>query len=251
MIVVRNITKVTLIVLSVALLSSCAKTTNKVHSRKYPINFVQAKKIAREIYKLHPKTFYCSCEFNNDAVIDFKKCGFKPKNNSKRNYKLEWEHVVTAKELGGHYPCWNSKICTTKKGKRYKGRKCCEKINSKFNLAISDGHNIVPSIGSVNNTRGAKNFSNVEIENYEYGLCKIGFNIKTAIPDKKIRGVIARKYLYMIDTYNIEIDNEYKNLMINWNKAYPPSETEVKIHDEIAKTQGSSNPYVKLYYKFK
>ena len=39
----------------------------------------------------------------------------------------------------------------------------------------------------------------------------------------------------MIGTYNIEVDNEYKNLIMNWNKAYPPSEAEVKIHNEIAK----------------
>ena len=67
---IRNITKVTLIILSVALLNNCAKTTNEVHYRKYPITFAQAKKVSREIYKLHPKTFYCSCEFNNDGVVD-------------------------------------------------------------------------------------------------------------------------------------------------------------------------------------
>ena len=159
--------------------------------------------------------------------------------------------MVTVKELGNRYPCWNNKICMTKNGKRYKGRKCCEKINPEFNLAISDMYNLVPAIGSINNKRGSKRFSNVGIENYEYGLCKIGFDINTAIPDKKIRGVIARKYLYMINAYNLEIDKDYKKLLKSWNKTYPPSATEIRIHNEINKVQGNSNPYITAYSKMK
>ena len=115
-----------LLILSLFLTQTTFASDSPTHSIK---SFSQAKRILGKIYKDNKQTFYCGCTYNNKKRIDLNSCGYKPRKNKKRAKRLEWEHVVPAYHFGNPRTCWREKICTKKNGKKYKGRRCCNKID--------------------------------------------------------------------------------------------------------------------------
>ncbi|WP_248280387.1 endonuclease [Marinomonas sp. UCMA 3892] len=105
---------------------------------EHPTSFSQAKRFAREIYQDNQSTFYCGCSYNNDGAIDAASCGYEPRKQPKRGERLEWEHVVSAWEIGHQRQCWQNG-----------GRRNCEKNDAEFSKMVSDLHNLVPSVGSL------------------------------------------------------------------------------------------------------
>ena len=48
-------------------------------------------------------TVYCGCKYKSNKKpngIDFEGCGFQPRKNANRASRIEWEHVVTAHNIG-------------------------------------------------------------------------------------------------------------------------------------------------------
>ena len=56
-------------------------------------DFKQAKIYLHRIYRMNPKTFYCSCFFVKNKVFS-DQCKFRLENENKQ--RLEWEHIVPA-----------------------------------------------------------------------------------------------------------------------------------------------------------
>jgi deoxyribonuclease-1 len=127
-------------------------------------NFSEAKRLAAEVYAGHKQTFYCGCGYDEKKHVDATSCGYKPRKNKKRGQRIEWEHVVPAYALGHSRQCWNEAICTNGKGKHYKGRQCCEKVDPVFRAMVSDLHNLVPAVGELNADRNNFTFSMLEGE---------------------------------------------------------------------------------------
>ena len=75
---------------------------------EHPSSFSQAKRFAREIYQDNQSTFYCGCSYNNDGAIDAASCGYEPRKQPKRGERLEWEHIVSAWEIGHQRQCWQT-----------------------------------------------------------------------------------------------------------------------------------------------
>lgn len=220
-------------------------------------NFSQAKKHLKKIYKNHSLSFYCSCNFyekkiNNQykLIIDNNSCEYITKNKNENNLFIEWEHILPASSFAKNLNCWNEKICTDKKGRKFKGRKCCTKVSDKFNYMEADLHNIVPALSEINRDRSNYKFDNITGEKREYGKCNFEVDKKNKIaePDDNLKGFIARAYLYMNDTYNLNIftDKEIKEFQ-KWDKQYMPNEWELKRNDMIKNIQGNSNKFIDKY----
>ena len=117
--------------------------------------FGAAKKIAqRAIYADHLKTLYCDCDLTwkkrtSGGTVQPEGCGYKPRKNANRGKRTEWEHILPASHFGKHRPCWKNghAKCVNSKGKAYKGRKCCAKVDHEFERMESDLHNLAPSVG--------------------------------------------------------------------------------------------------------
>jgi deoxyribonuclease-1 len=133
---------------------------------EHPKNFQEAKKQARIIWSSHPETIYCGCKYDKQLNIDHKSCGYEPEERKRAN-KVEWEHLVPASWFGKQKECWREPICEKKNGKKYKGRKCCEKIDGEFRKMHSDLHNLVPAIGEVNQARSDYRFGEIYPESRE------------------------------------------------------------------------------------
>jgi endonuclease I len=202
-------------------------------------NFNTAKNQLTKLYKSNPKQteFYCACEFSfNDkkGVVDFGKCGYKPRKNEVRASRIEWEHVMPAENFGRHLQCW-----------RDGGRKACKK-DATFNLMEGDMHNLQPAIGEVNGDRSNYRYSQFTNQFNQYGQCQsaVDFKARQFQPRDEIRGIIARTHFYMSDKYNINLSDSERKLMTAWNKMYPPEQWECKRNQQIKQIQGHDNKFI-------
>ena len=215
-------------------------------------SFSKAKKQMKQVYFDNQFTFYCNCIYDykkekgrEKMVVYNDSCGYKPRKNKKRGETIEWEHIMPAYRFASHLECWNEKICLDKKGKSYKGRKCCEKVDKKFRIMQADMYNLVPSVGELNGDRSNYSYGIIDGEARLYGECDFEVSGKKAEPKEDIRGDIARTYFYMEETYNIELTNEERQLFIMWNKLDNISQWEKVRAKRIKEIQGNENKFIK------
>lgn len=216
----------------------------------HPKNLTEAKILARVIWSEHPYTFYCGCKFDSHLIVDFKECEYVPQ-NLKRAKRVEWEHLVPAAWLGRQRACWREPLCESKRGKKFKGRNCCEKIDPSFNKAYTDLYNLVPAIGEVNATRKDYRFGVLHNnkENQYLEGCSMIVNPRNRVvePSDQVKGMIARAHLYMADTYDFHLSMKQRKMYIKWNESYPPSAWEFRWAQKIQQIQGNDNSYIEQY----
>jgi len=192
-------------------------------------NFSEAKRLAAEVYLDRKETFYCGCGFDKKKRVEPSVCGYEPRKNNKRAKRIEWEHIVPAHTLGQSRQCWREPICTNSKGKAYKGRQCCEKVDPVFRTMESDLHNLVPAVGELNADRSNFSFNMIEGEPRNYGACdfEVDRKLRKVEPRPEIRGDIARTYFYMHNTYGVPLSDKQRRLFETWDREDPISEWEV------------------------
>lgn len=210
-------------------------------------DFVHAKKQMDRIYYGDLMvTVYCGCKYASNGKpngIDFGSCGFSPRKNAGRASRIEWEHVVTAHNIGLSRQCWH------KEGGR-SARKNCEATDPEFALMEGDLHNLLPSIGEVNGDRS--NYMYAQWTNDPepmYGSCRtvVDFKNRKAQPRPEVRGMLARISFYMEKTYGIAISKERRRLFEIWDRRHPVDKYECERDNRIFKVQGDRNPFVEKH----
>lgn len=161
------------------------------------------------------------------------------------NLSVSWEHIVPAYEIGKNRECWNNYLCTDENGKKFKGRKCCRKIDAEFKEAEADLHNLQPAVHTLNLKRSNLKYGITDNETEKIYGCDFKISGRTAEPPENIRGDIARTYFYMIDKYNIDITPEQLELFKLWDEQDKVSEWERKRNELIFKIQGNRNKFIK------
>ena len=235
-------------------LSSCPSTdlipTYKKSNQNIQItSFSKSKKLLLKVYKDNPVTLYCGCLFKGKKPI-LSSCGYVPSKDSKRANRIEWEHVVPAHAFGKSFSEWRDghPKCVKKNGKKFKGRKCAEKMNDEYRRMQADMFNLYPAIGEVNARRSNYSMSIIEGENREFGKCDVEISDGIIEPGEEIRGEIARTYLYMDSAYPDRgiISKKNRKLFNAWNKSDPVDEWECERAKRIENIQGNRNEIVRL-----
>lgn len=185
-----------------------------------------------------PETVYCGCKIintGNKLSFDSTSCGLQPRKQEQRSARLEYEHVVTAWEIGHQRQCWQSG-----------GRKNCTKNDPLFIEAEGNLHNLLPSEGEINGDRKNFLFGMIPGESRAYGRCdfEVDFKGKTAEPRDVIRGDIARIYFYMSEKYKIRISSSKQKLYEAWDKLDPVDAKECHLNKIKAVYQGEGNQFV-------
>ena len=110
----------------------------------------------------------------------------------------------------------------------------------------ADLHNLVPSVGELNGDRSNRPFGIVAGEPRKYGHCdfEVDFYTDVVEPPPKVRGNIARTYLYFHWAYKMAIDDQQLQLFKIWNQADPPDNWERERNRRIQAIQGRGNPFV-------
>ena len=221
-------------------------------------SFSKSKKELRKIHRDHQVTFYCGCKYNysNKAnMIDRDSCGYVPRNEytksgkkNERARRIEFEHVIPAENFGRQFSCWRdgASECVNSKGKSYKGRKCCEKVNRKFRIMQADMHNLQPAIGELNADRSNYRYDFELPTPGQYGICQfeVDFKADRARVKEELRGVIARTYLYFNTQYGMKLSKQELQKYEVWNKTYSPTSWERERNQRIMKVQSNPNPFI-------
>lgn len=107
----------------------------------------------------------------------------------------------------------------------------------------ADLYNLQPAIGEVNGLRSNYQIGEIDGEVREFGKCDIEIKNKKVEPASKIRGDIARTYLYMEQTYPqyVKFNQSIKKLIIKWDQDDPVDEWECKRANLISYIQGNTN----------
>lgn len=205
-------------------------------------NYRGASQVLAQVYTGDlAKDLYCGCPYSGKQNIDTVPCGFRPRENPRRkSYKrarrIEWEHIVTAHNMGHFRPCW-----------RDGGRKNCTYNDPTFEMMEGDLHNLYPAIGEINGDRSNFMYSQwTNSPELMYGSCEtvVDFKLKKVQPRKEIRGLIARVHFYMENQYAIKLSNQDRKLFEAWDKMYPVTKEECERDRRIEKKQGNRNPFV-------
>lgn len=188
------------------------------------LSFSQSKRALQRAYQNEPfeEEFYCGVKFDPSTLALILSPHYTPRNPTTkankpnpRTQRIEFEHIMSAHRFGKDLPCW-----------RNGGRKAC-KNDGEFIKMEGDRRNLVPAIGEINADRSNFSFADApkDIVYSQYGQCKVyaDFKAKRFYPQNHSKGIIARIYLYMSETYNIMLEKEELELMRKWNKLYPPN----------------------------
>lgn len=220
-----------------------------------PRSFASAKSLLAGIHQDigHLKTLYCGCPYKRKAsgsggLMDtVKGCPNIVKDGKDRTARTEWEHVVPAHRMGGHLACWKTGLpeCVSKKGKAFKGRKCCEKHNPAFRAAHNDPHNLFPANGQLNGDRSNHPFGTVEGEPRKYGACnfEVGGSPKRAEYSKAVKGDVARAILYMHEAHSIAVPYDLEQLTRD-SAEDPPEIWEIDRAKVILEKTGLRNRFI-------
>ncbi len=217
-------------------------------------SFSKAKKIARDdIYIGHQITLYCGCKYVRNKTgsggrISNLACGYEPRKNELRGKRLEWEHIMPASFFGRPRSCWTNgnPLCVNSKGKSYKGRRCCAKVDDDFARMEADLHNLAPSVGELNGDRSALPYGLMTGEPREYGRCDFEIDRagKDVEPVEDARGNVARVWLYMADAYGLELNPAQRRQFEEWSGADPADNWERTRDRRIEAAQGNANPFL-------
>ena len=208
--------------------------------------FTAAKKEMYKEFSTNRVTLYCGCKFNSHKEVNLSGCGYQYRKNLKRASRTEAEHIVAASSFGNTRACWREPLCTKSNGTKYKGRKCCQKIDKDYRMMENDLHNLWPAVGEVNGDRSDYSFRPLPEVESPYGQCKfkVDFKARKAEPTDISKGIVARAYLYMQETYNVNLSDSQEKLFLAWNKQFPPSEWEYQWNQKVSSFQGNDNDFI-------
>ena len=243
----REIMKKTIIIM--ALISMAIASVVYAGGNTKFQSFNKAKKtLLKKVYHDHHLTFYCGCPFDDKKQLT--PCDhYIPKKINARSQRIEWEHVVPAAHFGQSFREWRKGDpgCVDSKGKAFKGRKCAEKMNTKYRFMQSDMYNLYPAIGEINGLRSNYRFDMVAGEDREFGPCDFEIQGRVAEPPENVRGDIARTYQYMDSAYPGHgiIGKASIKLFQAWSKQDPVDPWECERCKRIEALQGNENKIVR------
>lgn len=196
----------------------------------------------KHIYKDNPYTFFCNAPFDEHYKIKFKPC----ENCLEELIPIVWMPIVSKYQLAANRPCFSAPMCTDSQGKSFNGIRCCAKQDELYKKMIQDLHNLVPEVSFLLQQRGKLEFGELPSQESLVKQCYFRIDKKLNIlePSPHVRGMIARAYLYMAETYPITLTMEQRNLFLKWHHEYPVTEWEKVRNEKIKALQGNSNRFV-------
>lgn len=207
-------------------------------------SFSKAKKnLYSKVYGNSGLTFYTNCSWSRKKV-DLESCGLQnsfPKKYMKRASRTEAEHIVPSswmyKKNGKFRQCY-----LEAKQQGVNKRKYCQKADIDFRNAHNDLMNLVPAVGQINGLRSNKPFAEKVSGKKEQTFRGNGkvfvVTSRVAIPDRSIRGDIARVAFYMGETYGVTYSKRQLSLFEKWDKEDPVSPEEQGRIQRVTKVQG-------------
>ena len=204
------------------------------------------------VYDGHRRTFYCDCAFTASRRV---RCRVGAGERARR---VEWEHIVPASRFGRTFDDWEADRswgCALPEGiRRVFGIRCVtasarsnlRKRSREYRLMESDLYNLVPAVGLINQKRANLPYGEIPGEVRGFGPCDFEVDGERAEPPGRVRGDIARTYLYMARAYpgRVRLLEEELRMFGRWDREDPVDGWECERCRRIEAVQKSRNPVV-------
>ena len=105
-------------------------------------------------------------------------------------------------------------------------------------------HNLFPTFWKLNRARVNQEFGDIRGEKRKFGNCDIEVNRKFIEPRSKLKGDVARVYLYMSNQYEIPLRKHFEESLRMWHLMDPPDIWEIERNNFIEAKQGNRNPFI-------
>lgn len=180
-----------------------------------PKSFSHAVKIFKQIDLDYKRTAFSEKEYEYDAATCMRKLYLKEDPTK----EVVFVRIVPEELIAKNMACHTQDLCTNMSGKPYHGIKCCNKTNPLYQQYEKDIFNVM---GIEKETPYAD-----------------------VIPPLRIRGNIARVYLYMKEVYKVNLTEAQVEMYKKWNEEDKVDEKECDIHQQISKIHERENPWIK------
>lgn len=212
-------------------------------------SFDHAKMHLRILYAEHPETLYSGCAFSPNLTIDYSRCAYRPRRQTARAHRVEWEHVVPAEAFGQAFIPWRlgDPACLSSHGRPYRGRRCAQKVSAAYRHIEGDLYNLYPEIGELNQIRSNHPMDAIEDPNAALAPLQVRSTSRAFEPRPEVKGDVARTYLYMQQAYpGLGIlSGKRKKLLQAWSSMDPVDAWECQRAFRIEAIQGNVNHPVK------
>lgn len=170
----------------------------------------------------NPKTFYCQALFDPAKGYALA-C---PQGWSKEDCAVEWDHIVPAALLAKTLPCSQKNSCPWNPHQSY--RKCCQETSVEFAFREANVVNLMPSLRKMNRAKSHFLPGIVLDKPFVRTVCGVKFDKKTQTfePPDRLKGWIARIYLYMDELYDLPLSEHQRKLLRDWDRSYSIGEEE-------------------------
>ena len=191
------------------------------------------------------KTDHCGCFFDKQKQVYPIICDVTPNRKRMKNEikALKWVHVMPRSTFAASMSCWEKPICTDLDGTKFKGTDCCNGLSPKFKSMESDMHNLIPTFNWFLEAKDDSYEQALLGGMREYKMCVSGGVIPDE-PDIRVRGNVARAYLYMSFQYHLNIENKLEDRLRVWHFEDPPDKAEGNRNTSIEIVQGNRNPFI-------
>lgn len=232
----------------VPLVAAAIWTVPSAAEARGPGSFAAAKRVMENsIYAAAAvrRDVYCDCAYDARKNVDLASCGMSGV-RGKRAGRIEWEHALPVSWARMNFACYRE-APESRGGPRpddESARSYCGRTDPEFSAMEADMHNLWPSVGRINEVRGADAYGIVDGEERQFGRCDFETAEGVAEPREAIRGELARSVLYMSQRYGIRLGASRQKLYEAWDRTDPPDAWEVERNRRIAKVQGNSNGFL-------
>lgn len=212
-------------------------------SRHY--DYAAAKRIMEDkVIHDHRVTIYCEAQFDKD------KNAWPPPDFEGRGVgtmRVNWEHAVPVATLGAGVEEWHTPPSDCRNSKRKLSRReCVEATNDQFRTMIGDMYNLFPALAPINSARRDREYADLPYAKNRFGSCGVKWVRGKFEPPDRAKGQLARATLYMDKEYKAFVLTQHqRQLMMDWNLAFPVNKWECVRAKRIEKLQGNENHFVK------
>jgi deoxyribonuclease-1 len=122
----------------------------------------------------------------------------------------------------------------------------CRSENAKFNRIEADLHNMYPALERIIQARKDYRYGIIAGEYREFFECNFEYDVRDQLAEPRdiAKGNIARAIFYMHLEYELPIDANMLEMLVEWNRKDPPSKDELRRNDVIETLQGTRNPFI-------
>lgn len=203
----------------------------------------QITKKLQGIYADHRVTFFSGCAYQENMEVGQ---GCRAAKASQQ--QVGWEYLVPVETYGKKLKAWThgNPACKDENGRPYRGQACAAKVNNDFRRMESDLYNIVPEILEVKQLHRNYAIGAVPDGSFIFSSAQMKLGDNQIEPADRIKGDVARIYLYMDATYPDAkiLYPALKETMLKWSELDPVDAWECEKARRIAKTQGNENAFI-------